>query len=203
MDHNRIAGLQFLLPAIQRISDKLERAAIAEEVAGYLRIERGLVLDHFRKAATERREKSLAQTRELPRPVERILLNALLASEEARKSVLPKLKGISECERFVTRGIFQALFQIAESGAPFRFAELEARLADKDREVLAAVIFEDKPDEEEYSLEQALACLSALEQADRDTVRAALKTRIKEAERAGMLKEALRITEELGRLDRN
>ncbi len=199
----RIAGLQFLLPAIQRISDKLERAAIAEEVANYLQIERGLVLDHFRKAATGRRETSLAQTRDLPRPVERILLNALLASEEVRKPVLPKLRLISEWERFVTRRIFQGLFQIEESGAPFRFAELEARLADNDRELLASVIFADKPDEDEYSLERALACLSTLEQADREARRTVLKTRIKEAERAGMLEEALRITEELGRLERN
>lgn len=199
----RVAGLQFLLPAIQRVHDKIERAAIAEEVANYLQIERGLVLDHFRKAATERRETRLAPTRELPRPVERILLNALLASEEARRSVLPKLRGISEWEQFTTRHIFQALFQIDESGAPFRFAELEARLADSDKELLATVIFADKPEDEEYSLEQALACLRALEQAGREARRAALKTRIKEAERAGMLEEALRITEELGRLDRN
>ncbi len=199
----RIAGLQFLLPAIQRINDKLERAAIAEEVANYLQIDRGLVLDHFRKAATDRREKTMAQTKELPRPVERILLNALLASDEVRRSILPKLKGISEWEQFVTRRIFQALFQIEESGAPFRFTELEARLADSDKEALAAVIFSDKPDDEEYSLDQALACLSALEQTGRDARRTALKTRIKEAERAGMLEEALRITEELGRLERN
>ena len=50
----RIAGLQFLLPSIQRVSDKLERATIAEEVASYLGVDRGLVLEQFRKIATER-----------------------------------------------------------------------------------------------------------------------------------------------------
>ncbi|HOL71514.1 MAG TPA: DNA primase [Bryobacteraceae bacterium] len=198
----RIAGLQFLLPAIRRVNDKLERAAIAEEVANYLHIERGLVLEHFRKAAAGRRE-TLEKVRELPRPVEQILLNALLASEEVRKAVLPKLKGISEWKRFATRRIFETLIQIEESGAPFRFAELEARLADSDKEALAAVVFADKPEDEEYSLEQALACIRTLEEAEREARRSELKTRIKEAERAGMLEEALRITEELSRLDRN
>ena len=54
-----VAALQFLLPAIQRVSDKLERAAIADDVASYLGVEPGLVLDHFKKAAMERREKPL------------------------------------------------------------------------------------------------------------------------------------------------
>jgi hypothetical protein len=45
----RVSALQFLLPAIQRVSDKLERAAIAGDLAGYLGVEPGLVLDHFKK----------------------------------------------------------------------------------------------------------------------------------------------------------
>ena len=198
----RIAGLKFLLAAIQRVSDKLERASIAEEIANYLQIERGLVLESFRKAAAERREKSFAAVKELPRPVERILLNALLASPEVRRVVLPRLKAMPACEQFVTRRIFQALFAIDETQTPFRFAELEARLAEPDRELLASVAFADKPDDEEYSLEQAVECLRRLEQDDREAQRAALKSRIKDAERAGMLEEALRIAEELARLER-
>jgi DNA primase len=198
----RIAGLQFLLPAIQRVSDKLERASIAEEVANYLQIERGLVLESFRKAAAERREKSLAAVKELPRPVERILLNALLTSEDVRRAVLPRLKAMPACEQFVTRRIFQALFAIDESQASFRFTELEARLSDPDKDLLATVVFADKPADEEYSLEQAVECLRRLEQDARDAQRAALKARIKDAERAGMLEEALRIAEELARLER-
>jgi DNA primase len=198
----RVAGLQFLLPAIQRVSDKLERASIAEELANYLHIERGLVLESFRKAAAERREKSLATVKELPRPVERILLNALLASPDVRRAVVPRLKPMPAWQQFVTRRIFEALFAIDEIGGPFRFAELEARLADPDKELLAAVIFADKPDDEEYSLEQAVECLHRLEQDTRDAQRAAIKARIGDAERAGNMVEALRIAEELARLER-
>ncbi len=51
----RIDAFKFLLPAVQRIPDKLERAAVANDVAGYLGVEPGLVLDQFKRASIERR----------------------------------------------------------------------------------------------------------------------------------------------------
>ena len=59
----RVAGFQFLLPAIQRLSDKLERLAVVNDVAGYLGVDAGLVLENFRKAAAERREKTVQPRR--------------------------------------------------------------------------------------------------------------------------------------------
>ena len=56
----RVAGFQFLLPAIQRLPDKIERVAVANDVAGYLGVDAGLVLENFRKAAMDRREKKVA-----------------------------------------------------------------------------------------------------------------------------------------------
>jgi DNA primase len=50
----RVAGFQFLLPAIQRLSDKLERLAVVNDVAGYLGVDAGSVLENFRKAAAAR-----------------------------------------------------------------------------------------------------------------------------------------------------
>jgi hypothetical protein len=103
-------------------------------------------------------------------------------------------------QQFVTRRIFEALFAIQELDGPFRFAELEARLGDPDKELLAAVVFADKPDDEEYSLVQAGECLHRLEQDSRDAQRAAMKMRIGDAERAGNMVEAMRLTDELARL---
>ena len=75
-----MAGFQFLLPAIQRLSDKLERLAVVNDVAGYLGVDAGPVLENFRKAAAEQREKTVRPAAEPVRPVERILLNLLLAN---------------------------------------------------------------------------------------------------------------------------
>src|SRR5207247_8421094 len=51
----RMDAFKFLLPSVQKISDKLERAAVANDMASYLGVEASLVLDQFRRAATERR----------------------------------------------------------------------------------------------------------------------------------------------------
>jgi hypothetical protein len=199
----RVAGLKFLLPAVQRISDKLERATVANYLANYLGIETGLVLEHFRRAAAERREKTLPDAAAVEvKPVERILLNAVLASEDIRHSILPRLKRTPQLEQFRTVRIFQALIAMEESGAPFRVADLQARLAEADQELFAALLFADKGDDEQSTGGDAEACLRELERAALEARRAALKARIKEAERAGMLEEALRCTEELGKLER-
>ncbi len=68
------------MPAIQRLSDKLERLAVVNDVAGYLGVDAGPVLESFRKAAAERREKTVRPAAEPVRPVERILLNLFLVN---------------------------------------------------------------------------------------------------------------------------
>src|SRR4029077_14464070 len=88
----RWAALQFLLPAIQRLSDKLERLAVVNDVAGYLGVDARPVLESFRKAAAERREKTVRPSTSPLSPVERILLNLLLVNAEARSHLLPHLK---------------------------------------------------------------------------------------------------------------
>jgi DNA primase len=198
----RVSALQFLLPAIQRVSDKLERAAIANDLAGYLGVDRGLVLDHFKRAAVDRREKPMEIAREPVRAVEKILLNSLLLSGETRREIIPRLRGMPEIEQFRTRRILQSLFALHDNQPQFRFAELEARLEEPDRALLSSVVFADELGEENYTLEQALACLRRLEGESRESQRALLRKRVKEAEGAGDLAEALRLAEELGRLEK-
>ena len=51
----RMDAFRFLLPAVQKVSSPLERAAVANDLADYFGIDRSLVLDQFRKAAGERK----------------------------------------------------------------------------------------------------------------------------------------------------
>jgi DNA primase len=198
----RIAGLQFLMPAIQRVSDRLERATIAAEVAGYLGIERGLVLDQFRKAAIDRRE-SAPQNRTIEVPaLEKLLLNALLVSAAARERVLPGLLALEITSGFKTRNILTALASLDErQHAPASvLTEMEARLNDSDRDLLVKVAFADEWGEESRALEQALECLRTLENQNRDLHRTGLRDRIKSAERTGDMTEALRLMQQLNEL---
>ena len=88
----RMQAFKFLLQSVQKVSDKLERAAIAHDLAGYLGVEPGLVLDQFKKAAADRRAPAAAAPATSPVPaLERMLVNALLSSEAARDEVLPQL----------------------------------------------------------------------------------------------------------------
>ena len=100
----KVAVLQFLMPAVERISDRLERMTIANDVAGYLGVERGMVLDSFRKAVAERREKTLEGPKAVLRHDERMLLNALLAQPEVRGEVLGELKSMEAIEQPFLRG---------------------------------------------------------------------------------------------------
>lgn len=197
----RLAALRFLLPAVQRIPDKLERAAVASELASYLGIEAGVVLEHFRKAA-ERRQATLAPVRQSVRAVEKILLNCLLASEEIRREVLLQLRELPSREHWATRKIFEAVLAAADGPGRLSYAEVEARLQDSDRELLASLVLTDELAEEDHSLEQALACLEKLRAAEREAERARLRALVKRAEQAGDLTEALRLTEELAQLDK-
>jgi DNA primase len=192
----RLAGFKFVAPAIQRISDRLERFAVANDVADYLGVDEKLVRDHFAKGSEERRKVNAGP--KVP-PYERLLLNSLLASQEARAQVIPALADMPAVDRFVTKNVFRALFALHGDSTGFRFSDLEGRLSEADRDLLSAVLFADEVLEEGQAAEQALACLRSLKAQDPKSEVAALREQIKAAEREGNLAEAMRLAEELDR----
>ncbi len=198
----RVAAFQFLLPAIQGLAGKIERMAVANDVAGYLGIDAGLVLENFRKAAAERRETVMrAAPPEPVRPVERILINLLLSNPAARERMVPALRSLPAVSQFPTGRIFHSLFALYDANPAFVFADLDARLDERDHPILHAALH-DEANAEELSIEQGLACLRNLESAEREVRRAELKTKVKEAERSGDIVEAMRLAQELSRASR-
>jgi DNA primase len=193
----RMEGFKFLAPAIQRIPDRLERFAVANDVADYLGVDEKLVREHFSQGV---KESNNVQRRPEAPPLERLLLGSLLASQTARSLAIPELRDLAAVDRFVARNVFKALFAMHSDGAPFRFADLEGRLSDADRDLLSSVVFADEILEEEKAAEQAMACLRSLKSQDPRSEAAALRARIKAAEREGNLPEALRLAAEEARL---
>ena len=47
----RVDAFNFLLPSIQQVSDRLERSAIARDVAEYLNVDRDMVMQNYKRAA--------------------------------------------------------------------------------------------------------------------------------------------------------
>ena len=199
----RVAAFQFLLPAVQRLSDNLERLAVVNDVAGYLGVDPGPVLESFRKAAAERREKTVKPAAEPVRAVERILLNLFLVNADARSRLLPRLRRMPGLAQFATRRIFEAILALDEAGSPVLFSDLDARLEDNDRALLASTVLTDETDRDAFSLEQGQECLLTLEGSQRDSERAELKVKVKQAERDGNLAEAFRLSAELSLMDKS
>jgi DNA primase len=197
----RIEGLKFLMPAIQKVHDKLERATIAGEVASYLGIDRGLVLDQFRKNAANG---SAAQPVRPAVPLlpgyEKVLLNALLISPEARTGVLPSILELAIFAKLTTKTILETVAVLSAEGASFSFSELEQRLDSRNRDLLASVAFADEVSDESLALEQAKGCLRALEAQNREMEVGAYRDLIRVAERSGDFPKAMRLTTELNEL---
>ncbi|MGH9672930.1 MAG: DNA primase [Bryobacteraceae bacterium] len=196
----RVAGFQFLLPAIQRIPDKIERVAVANDVAGYLGVDAGLVLEQFRKAAAAKSEAPLrAPKRELPAG-ERILLKCLLENEAARREILPRLRDMSSASKLAARKIFDAMAMLDDR---YSFPALEARLEDPEKDLLAGILLADENNEEPVSVEQALACLDRIREGDRASERAAMKAKVKAAEQSGNLEEAIHLYRQLQEMEKS
>jgi DNA primase len=195
----RMEAFKFLLPSVQKIGDRLERAAIANDLAGYLGVDAGLVLEQFKKAATDRRVPAKAPVKEVvPVPaIERILLNAVIESAEVREEILPMLRA-DLIAGFQTREIFETLRQMET----VTFSGLDARLSPPLQKLLHDTVAADDIGEEGTSLESARSCLRKLESDAAKRKIDELRARVKSAEREGHVEEALEWMAELGQLER-
>jgi DNA primase len=204
-----VAVLQALLPAVQRIQDRMERLAVAENLAGYIGVDRGVVLESFRKAASERQEKAIERPKEILRADEKGLIHVLLsenesnpAAESQKRSLIAEMAGAAIMERVSTRRIFQAIRALDASAMPVTFSSVNARLEENDQSLLAEVLFAEETGEEQQDFAYGRRCLESLLRSDEQLRRTELKAQVKQAERAGDVREALRLAEELAQLER-
>lgn len=199
----QVSVLKFLMPAVQRISDRMERMVIAGELAGYIGVDRGIVFESFKRAVAERQEAKFERPRVALRHDERMLLNGLLRAgddPEAEDALVGELKSMETIATLPTRHIFQAIFAIYEGGGKVAFDAVHGRLEEADQELLAlAVLAEDS----EFSQEEVTAALASMRRSESERKRGDMKRRIKELERAGDWQEAIRMAEELHRHERN
>jgi DNA primase len=196
-----VGVLQTVLPAVQQIADPLERSNIAGELAGYIGVEPGVVLDSFRKSVATRQDKPLQAPKVLLRPDERMVLRTLFLDPGISGEVIEQLQSVESLGRLPARHIFQAVFaqHAAAPDAALSFDLVNARLEDVGRQLLAeAVLREDSA----ASREEVMAAVASLRRSETDDQRRQIKLRIKEMERGGQWDDALRLTAELQDLDR-
>jgi len=195
----QVSVLKFLMPAVQRISDQMERMVIAGDLASYLGVDRGIVLDSFKKAVAERKEDKLAQPPPALRHDERILINALLTRPEVAAAALPELRTMESVAAFPSRRILQAIFALDAAGAALSFETVHARLEGGDQNLLAHAALIDDTD---VSEEEIAAALDSVRRSESEHRRGELKRQVKEFERAGKWDDALRLMAELQTMER-
>jgi DNA primase len=195
----RVEAFQFLLPAIHGLTDKLERVAVANDLAAYLHIDTGLVLENFRKMAADKHSAQTANAPERLGPNDRMLISLLLADEAACEEFIPELKEMAVVRDSPARKIYAALFAMHDSGAPMHFGDLHARLDEAAQKMLAASLIGAESGDAEMTIEHGRSCLEALRMLNSRMEPAELKIKIREAERAGNIVEALRLMQLLKR----
>jgi DNA primase len=198
--------LEQLLPPIKKIPDKMERAAVAEDLAAFLGVEKGLVLEQFRKSALDQRAAAPVRTAPEVRSVERILIRALIHHPELRDEVIPQLKNNALVAEFRFRKTFEALAALHEMHPDFQYPDLEARLDETEAGLLSRLLFADEMHETEgveETRQNVLACLRTLQDELRIALVSDLRQRIRDAEQRGDMSAALRLAEELNSLNKN
>ena len=159
----KLRAVNYLLPYVQKIPNRLLRSEWATRISQQLRVEEPVLREALRKAASERR--SEVQTRpELvgrpARPAERRLIRMLAEAEGFRVQLAQRLQETSLYHGLETERIFAALIVANLSGDPLDVNALAALLEERERRLLSEILFETQA---EPSWDEAESCLEALD----------------------------------------
>lgn len=189
----RITALRSLMPMINLRSDKIQRAALTNELADHLGVERGLVLEEIRRSAVERRSPSsvsLAESTEAS-PGEKLLLRLFTESGEAREEILAEVAELAAREKLPTARILEAIVSVAFSEESFQYAAIDGRLEKNDQELLSRIIFE--TDSLSCSLEDGRRAHVALRRKGWEREYRSVRQKIAHAEKSGDRQAAIEL----------
>jgi DNA primase len=198
----RMDAFKFLWPTLQQVNDKLERSVIASELAEYLNIDREEIRRQFSRspsASAARRPLDVSST--VP-PNEKLLLACLLSSAGAREAVRHYRASADFPGQLELRSVFDGILQFDEKKSAFSLDAILTTLEPRLQRILTEISFAEMGIREEGSAEQALHCLSALEEKAVSTRRESLRLQIRELEQSGKFDEAFRLYDELNRMQK-
>jgi DNA primase len=157
-------AVNFLLPYVQKIPNRILRSEWATRIAQQLRLEEPVLRAALSKAAAERRSELKLQPELVGRaakPVERRLIRMLAESEGFRQELAQRLQNARLYHGLETEKIIAALVLASLSGQPVQATEVAAVLDERDRRLLFEILFEEAS---EPTWEEALSCVEALQQ---------------------------------------
>lgn len=196
----RIDAFKFLLPAIQQVSDRMERSIIATEVAEYLKVDIEMVREQFRRSRPARATQPNREVSSSIPPNETLLLTCLLLSTESRETIVHYLRQTNVLHLTETRPVFEAVLAMERDDESFSMNGLLERLEPRLQRLVSQLSFAECGVREADAQHQTLRCLAALEMKAVENERLGLMRKIREQEQAGNLEEAMRLASELDRV---
>jgi DNA primase len=190
-------ALNFLLPYIQKIPNRIVRTEWAKFAAEYLHIEDPVLRAALHKAATERRSAVKTQPElvgKAAKPIERRLIRMLVEAEGFRRELSQRLQQGRLYEGLETEKIFAALIVVGLSDQPTQATEIGALLEERDRRLFFEILFEPA---QEGSWEEAESCLEALRRKQIERELASVQRNIEENPAGPAMRELLTRKQEL------
>jgi DNA primase len=158
----KLRAVNFLLPYVQKIPNRILRSEWATRIAQQLRLDEPVLRAALSKAATERRSEVKTQPELVGRaakPVERRLIRMLAEGEGFRGELAQELQQGQLYLGLETEKIFVALIAASLSGQAVQATEVAAALEERDRRLLYEILFEETS---ELTWEEAESCVDAL-----------------------------------------
>jgi DNA primase len=163
-------AVNFLLPYVQKIPNRILRSEWATRIAHQLRLDEPVLRAALSKAAAERRSELKIQPELMghsAKPVERLLIRMLAEAQGFRRELAQQLQNARLYHGLETEKIFAALVLASLAGQPLQATEVAAVLDERDRRLLFEILFEEA---NEPTWEEAMSCIEALQnrQAERE-----------------------------------
>jgi DNA primase len=202
----KLAGINFVLPYLSKVPSQLIRAELVADIAQKMDVSPGIILDSFRRAGLERRERLVA-----PAEIDRIpsgeamLIRLLLDSEAACRELGHLFEEKSLLGELELGTIVATLVGMIAGGSAPDVASLTDRLDEKQQRILARIVFdrEARP----VSIEEINTYVGSLERRRLQRRRAGLQRQIVEAQKlqeeqrvVDLLREQRELDKELGML---
>jgi len=192
----KLRAVNFLLPYVQKIPNRILRSEWATRISQQLRIDEPVLRAALTKAVAERR--SEVKTPELvgkaAKPIERRLIRMLVEAEGFRKELAQRLQQSGLYQGLETEKVFAALIVAGLSDQSMQATEIGALLPDRERRMLFEILFEDA---QEGSWEEAESCLEALRERQVERELAQVQREIESNPTGTALRELLEKKQEL------
>jgi DNA primase len=141
----KLRAVNFLMPYVQRVSDRILRSEWATRIAQQLRIEEPVLRESMRKAASERRSEVKARPELVGRvgkPAERRLVQLLIEGDDFRAKLSQEIRAEELHRGLESERILETLVTASAEGVRPDAAALALALEDRDRRLLFEIAFE-------------------------------------------------------------